>query len=47
MFQSPPVFAASGEPNPIVPHLAEFVLALVVFGILYFAIKKFVVPKFE
>jgi F-type H+-transporting ATPase subunit b len=47
MFQSPPVFSAAGQPNPIVPHLAEFVLALVVFGILYFAIKKFVVPKFE
>jgi F-type H+-transporting ATPase subunit b len=47
MFQSPPVFAATGEPNPIVPHLAEILLALVVFGILYFAIRKYVVPKFE
>ncbi|WP_148614804.1 F0F1 ATP synthase subunit B [Nocardioides rubriscoriae] len=35
------------ELNPLLPHLVEIVLSLVVFGILFFAIKKFVVPNFE
>ena len=33
--------------NPLIPHPSEFVLSLIVFGLLYFAIKKFVVPNFE
>ena len=33
--------------NPLIPHPVEIVLSLVVFGLLYFAIKKFVVPNFE
>ncbi|MDO9454585.1 F0F1 ATP synthase subunit B [Nocardioides sp.] len=33
--------------NPLVPHLVEIILSIVVFGILFFAIKKFVVPNFE
>ena len=33
--------------NPLIPHPAEIVLSLIVFGLLYFAIKKFVVPNFE
>ncbi|MGJ9414202.1 F0F1 ATP synthase subunit B [Aeromicrobium sp. CF4.19] len=42
------VAAAEGESiNPLVPHLAEVVLGLVVFGILFVLIKKFVVPAFE
>eukprot|EP01032_Pedospumella_encystans_P027727 gene27727-31323_t len=41
------VRAAEGEPNPLVPHLAEIGLSLVVFGILFFLVKKFVVPAFE
>ena len=35
------------ELNPLVPHLVEVILSIVVFGILFFAIKKFVVPNFE
>ncbi|CAN5269478.1 F0F1 ATP synthase subunit B [soil metagenome] len=38
---------AAEELNPLVPHLAEIILGLVVFGILFFAIRKFVVPNFE
>lgn len=37
----------AAEKNPLVPHPVEIVLALVVFGILYWLIKKFVVPNFE
>jgi len=35
------------ELNPLIPHPIEMVLSLVVFGILFFAVKKFVVPNFE
>ena len=33
--------------NPLVPAPVEIALGLVVFGILYFAVKKYVVPNFE
>ena len=33
--------------NPLVPHPIEIVLSIVVFGILYFLAKKYVVPNFE
>ena len=33
--------------NPLIPHPVEIVLSLVVFGLLYFAVKRFVVPNFE
>ena len=39
--------AAEEELNPLVPHAVEIVLALVVFGLLFLAVKKFVVPNFE
>jgi F-type H+-transporting ATPase subunit b len=39
--------AEEGELNPLIPHPIEIVLSLVVFGLLFFAIKKFVVPSFE
>ncbi len=39
--------AEEGELNPLLPHPIEIVLSLVVFGILFFAVKKFVVPNFE
>ncbi len=39
--------AAGGELNPLIPHPIEIVLAIVVFGILFFAVKKFIVPSFE
>ena len=35
------------EINPILPHLSEIILVLVVFGILWFLIAKFVVPALE
>ena len=39
--------AGEGKLNPLVPHPVELVLSLVVFGILFFAVKKWVVPNFE
>ena len=39
--------AEGEELNPLVPHLSEIILGLVVLGILVFLISKFVVPSFE
>ncbi|WP_157339867.1 MULTISPECIES: F0F1 ATP synthase subunit B [Nocardioides] len=39
--------AEEHELNPLLPHLVEIGLSLVVFGILFFAVKKWVVPNFE
>ncbi|MBS42220.1 MAG: F0F1 ATP synthase subunit B [Nocardioides sp.] len=39
--------AGEGELNPLLPHPIELILSLVVFGILFFAVRKFVVPNFE
>jgi len=44
---NPITLAAEEELNPLVPHPVEIVLSLVVFGLLYFAVKKWVVPNFE
>ncbi len=41
------IVLAAEELNPLVPHPVEIVLSLVVFGLLFFAIKKWVVPNFE
>lgn len=41
------VRAAEGELNPLLPHPIEIVLSIVVFGLLFFAIRKFVAPNFE
>ncbi|MGI8953365.1 MAG: F0F1 ATP synthase subunit B [Nocardioidaceae bacterium] len=38
---------AAEEINPLVPHVAEIILGLVVFLILLYLIKKFVAPNFE
>ncbi|MCX6400131.1 MAG: F0F1 ATP synthase subunit B [Propionibacteriales bacterium] len=35
------------EPSPLAVEWIEVVIALVVFGLLFFAIRKFVVPNFE
>lgn len=42
-------FLAAGEeePNPLLPHASEIILVLVIFGILFFLVRKFVVPQFE
>lgn len=40
--------AAEGEePNPLIPHIPEVVLGVVVFALLFVLVKKFVVPNFE
>ena len=36
-----------GDINPLVPHLAEIILGIVVFLILVYLVRKFVVPNFE
>lgn len=35
------------ELNPLIPHPIELILSLVVFGLLFVLVKKFVVPSFE
>jgi F-type H+-transporting ATPase subunit b len=39
--------AAEEEHNPLIPEWIEVVLALVVFALLFLALKKFVIPNFE
>ncbi len=41
------VLASEGELNPLLPHPIELVLSLVVFGILFLAVRKYVAPRFE
>ena len=43
------IIQAAGEEelNPLIPHTIEIILSLVVFGLLFFAVKKWVVPSFE
>ncbi len=45
----PAAIRAAGDEqlNPLLPHLVEVVLSLVVFGILFLLVRKFVVPAFE
>lgn len=38
---------AQGQPNPLMPHLPETIVGLISFAILYFAVHKYVVPRFE
>ena len=35
------------ELNPLIPHVPEIVLSLLVFGLIFFLVKKFVIPMFE
>ena len=41
------VIPLSESLNPLIPHPIEIVLSIVVFGILYYLTKKYVVPNFE
>lgn len=41
------LISLSEDINPLIPAWVEVILALVVFGLLFFAIKIFVVPNFE
>ncbi|WP_370289955.1 F0F1 ATP synthase subunit B [Nocardioides sp.] len=48
ILNAPLVLRAAGEDlNPLVPHPVELVLSIVVFGLLFLAVKKFIVPNFE
>ncbi len=38
---------AAEEPNPLLPHLAEIVLSVIVFLLLVWLVNKYVVPSFE
>jgi F-type H+-transporting ATPase subunit b len=44
---TPLVVTAAEELNPLLPHPIELVLSLVVFALLFFGVRKFVVPAFE
>lgn len=33
--------------NPLIPHTAEIVISLIVFGLIFFLLKKIVIPAFE
>jgi F-type H+-transporting ATPase subunit b len=46
MFDTMIVLAAE-EPSPILPHPEEVILGLVAFGVLFYVIRKYVVPRFE
>ena len=43
------IIQAAGEEglNPLVPHTIEIILSLVGFGLLFLAVRKWVVPSFE
>jgi len=38
---------AAEEPDPILPHTPEIIVGLIAFGILYYFLKKYVIPLFE
>jgi F-type H+-transporting ATPase subunit b len=42
-----PTLLAADEPNPLGFNLPEFILVLIIFAILFYLIRKFVVPQFE
>jgi F-type H+-transporting ATPase subunit b len=41
------VLAAEEVHNPLLPIWSEVILSLIVFGIVFFAVRKYVVPSFE
>jgi len=45
--QSIYLIAAEDEPSPLAPHTAEIILSIVVFLLLVYLIRKFVMPNFE
>ena len=38
---------AAEEPNPLLPHTAEIIIGLVAFGVLFYFLRKYVLPVFE
>ncbi|MFT3872462.1 MAG: F0F1 ATP synthase subunit B [Nocardioides sp.] len=45
--QSVNILASEEKLNPLIPHPIEIVLSVIVFGLLYWAVRKWVVPNFE
>ena len=41
------VIIAAEEVSPLVPHTAELIVGFIAFSLLYFVLRKAVVPKFE
>ncbi len=39
--------AAEEKVNPLVPHTAELVVGAIAFSLLFYVLRKFVVPMFE
>lgn len=39
--------AETEEPNPLLPHTAEIIIGLVAFGVLFYFLRKYVLPIFE
>ncbi|AXT85568.1 F0F1 ATP synthase subunit B [Aeromicrobium sp. A1-2] len=39
--------AAEEDINPLIPHTAEIVISLIVFGLIFFLLRKMVIPAFE
>jgi F-type H+-transporting ATPase subunit b len=39
--------AESEDINPLIPHTPEIVISLIVFGLIFFLLKKIVIPAFE
>jgi F-type H+-transporting ATPase subunit b len=44
---NPTLLAAEQDPNPLGFNLPEFILVLIIFAILFYLVRKFVVPQFE
>ncbi|MFC6286594.1 F0F1 ATP synthase subunit B [Nocardioides sp. GCM10027113] len=44
---APVVVRAAEELNPLLPHGIEIILSLVVFGLLFLLVRKYVAPAFE
>ena len=41
------LLAGGEELNPLVPHTAEIVVGAIAFGLLFYVLRKAVVPRFE
>jgi F-type H+-transporting ATPase subunit b len=42
-----PSFLAAEDPNPLGFNVPEFILVLIIFGALFFLVRKYIVPAFE
>ena len=41
------VLLAAEEPSPLLPHMSELIIGLVAFGVLFYFLRKYVLPVFE